>query len=75
MNNTGGHHMTFFGLHFGWSFWAIVVMAVVVIAAILIHKESTKKISKSALDILKERYAKGKISKEEYNEKKKDLES
>ena len=76
MRNIGEHHMSFLGLHFGWGFWAIIIMIMiaVVIVAILIYKESSKRISKSSLHILKERYAKGEISKEEFERKKKDLE-
>ena len=75
MSSYGGHHMTFLGLHFGWGFWAIVIMVVVVIVAILISRESSKKTSKSALDVLKKRYAKGEISKKEFEEKKHNLQA
>jgi putative membrane protein len=68
--NAGEHHMSFLGLHFGWIFWIIVAIAIVIIV-LLIRQKHTK--SKSALDILKDRYAKGEISKEEFERKKKDL--
>lgn len=39
------------------------------------EKEIHKKSENKAIDILKERYAKGKITKEEYEQMKKDLEN
>ncbi|GBE04411.1 MAG TPA: SHOCT domain-containing protein [Nitrospirae bacterium] len=62
---------------FGWiamaAFWALVI--VVVIFLIRSFAGSTKSQGKAgtALDILKERYAKGEINREEFEEKKKGL--
>ena len=69
------------GFGFGWLipiFW-IVVLGLLIWAAIALtggrdslrNQESLK--SKSALEILKERYARGDISKEEFEDKRKDL--
>jgi putative membrane protein len=60
----------------GW--WTMIIWWVIVIAAIvLIVRYATPSrsgpLQKSALDILKERYARSEISKEEFNEKKRDL--
>ncbi len=64
--------MAFFGWHFGLLFW-ILVIAVIIIAIVLLSKKHTKPVS--ALDVLKERYAKGEINKAEFEQKKKDLEA
>jgi len=67
----------FFG--FGWlfmiAFWALVIVGVVLVIKALIPKESEKheKPAETALDILKKRYAQGEISKEEFEEKRRDL--
>ncbi len=62
-------HM-FDGMGGGW--WMMILWWVIIIAAIvlLVRYMTTQN---SALNILKERYARGEISKEEFQEKKKDL--
>lgn len=58
-------------------FWALIIFAVVALVKWASgdyprhHREAR---GKTALDILKERYAKGEIDKQEFEEKKKDLE-
>ena len=58
-------------------FWAAVIFFIVWIMKEVGGKNSERNDSKSksALDILKERYAKGEIDKKEFEEKKKDLTS
>lgn len=78
----GGSHMmglagnwTGFGL--GWVYmiliWALVILVIVVLVRWLVNQRKTGLEDKSALDILKKRYAKGEIDKKEFEEKKKDL--
>ena len=67
-----------FGMGFGggfmWLFWILLIVAIVWVV-----KESTggsnnsSETQKSALDILKERYAKGEIDQQEFEQKKRDL--
>jgi putative membrane protein len=56
-------------------FWLLVVLGVVALIRCLSRSEleGKNKKEKTPLDILKERYASGEISKEEFEEKKKDL--
>ena len=60
-------------------FWVLLIVNLVLLIRLLLQKTSTKKRtvadSSSALAILNERYAKGKIEKEEFEEKKRDLTS
>lgn len=55
-------------------FWILIVVAVVLFIKWLVLETRGKGSEKSALEILKERYAKGEINKEEFEVKKKDLE-
>ncbi len=63
----------FFGWGFMILFWILVLFGIVYLMRLISEKNETGKEEKSAMDILKERYAKGEINKEEFEEKKKDL--
>lgn len=52
--------------------WILIIAAIVALVTWITKKNSTGE-SPSALDILKKRYAGGEISKEEFEEKKKDI--
>ncbi|MBI4089251.1 MAG: SHOCT domain-containing protein [Candidatus Levybacteria bacterium] len=67
-----------FGI-FGWLsmllFWLLLILGVVALVRYLARsgESGRHEDTKTPLDILKERYAKGKIDKKEFEEKKKDL--
>ncbi len=83
MMRGGGNSMMNFGFlpfgGFGWIFmilwWVLIIVGVVaLIKWITEHSRGGfRDHEKSALEILKERYAKGEIGKKEFEEKKKDL--
>jgi len=62
---------------FGWLFmvlfWALVILAIVWLAKTLIGKTSWPDKNLTAAEILKRRYAKGEISKKEFEEMKKEI--
>jgi putative membrane protein len=74
-----GHNGMMWG--FGWwgmmFFWIIVIIGVVFLVKWLVEQgrtdRKTSESGESPLDILKKRYAKGEIDKEEFEQKKKDL--
>ncbi len=83
MGNWGWNHM---GSGAGWGmgfggifmilFWIVIIAAVVMLVKWLAGGSARIDLprEKSALDILKERYARGEIGKEEFEQKKRDLE-
>lgn len=58
---------------FGLIFWILVIAGLILLIKYLWEGSGTKRVEESALEVLKKRYAKGEISKEEFEEKKKDL--
>lgn len=72
MNGFEGH-----GWGMGW-WWVIGLIIVVIVVWMVVKSMNTNNrgnlpSGKSALDLLKERYAQGKIDKEEFEEHKKNL--
>lgn len=69
------------GLGFGWIFtvilWIIIIWGILALIKGRSHHETTSEretgTSKTPLEILKQRYAKGEIDKKEYGEIKKDI--
>lgn len=66
-----------FGLIFTVLIGLFTAFAVIMLIKWLVHgsKHAWREHEQSALDILKERYAKGEIDRKEFEEKKKDLEA
>lgn len=74
-----GYHMGFFSFILMFLFWIAVIVAILFLIRWLVvstrHRMERKAGSTdSALEILKIRYAKGEINKEEFEQKKRDLE-
>ncbi len=71
-----GSGIGFFGMSLGWLFmvlfWGLVIGGVVAMVLSLTKRESGGS-SDAALDILRARYAKGEISKEEFEARQHDL--
>jgi len=79
-NNLTNNMMNFgFGVMggFGWIFmifwWVLIITGIVYFVRWLIRQSGSGGSGKSALDILKERYARGEISKQEFEEKSREI--
>ncbi|CAG0987922.1 hypothetical protein METP2_02385 [Methanosarcinales archaeon] len=57
----------------GLIFWILLIIGLVLLIKYLWERGGAKRGEESALEILKKKYARGEISKEEFEEKKKDL--
>ncbi len=64
-----------FGMGWGWIIGIFILIAAIIIIVYVVRqaKPIDRGNKKSALDMLKERYAKGEIDKAEFDERKKDL--
>jgi putative membrane protein len=71
------HWGNYGGMGFGWIFmilfWALVILVIFFLIKYIAGRDRTESPKETALDILKKRYAKGEINKEEFEDKKKDL--
>jgi len=61
------------GIFFYLFFWILIIGGGVLLIWSLARRGSGEKREESALDILKKRYARGEILKEEFEEKRRDL--
>jgi putative membrane protein len=68
--NDGGH---FWGMH--WMWWGTVILIILLVIFIPWSARKSNNEKETPIDILKKRYAKGEINKEEYRERKKVLEN
>jgi putative membrane protein len=68
MHNFGMNSMNMHG--FGLIFWIIIIGMLIWFIYYFTSRENKNRTTESPLDILKKRYAKGEISKEEFEEKK-----
>ncbi len=62
-------------MFFGTVFWILLIVGIVLLVVWVVQRASggSDRSEESALEILKKRYARGEISKEEFEEKKRSL--
>ncbi len=74
MYGFGGHGWGF-GMGWGWIIGLIIIVAIIWFISKSANQSNTsgRSVSKSALDILNERYARGEIDKNEFEKMKKDI--
>lgn len=65
----------FMGGPFMWIFWIFVIVGLVFLIKWIIqqNRPAEQSYAENSLEILKKRYARGEINKEEFDQKKKDL--
>ena len=71
-----GGGLCWIGMIFGFIFFVAIVIGVILLIVWLVRRPGysvTEKTSTHSLEILKERYAKGELSKEQYENMKKEL--
>ncbi|MDO8725124.1 MAG: SHOCT domain-containing protein [Candidatus Methanoperedens sp.] len=73
MDGYGFGGMEIIGMIMWFIFWILILAGLVLLIKYLWGSAGVKGAQESALEILKKRYAKGEINKEEFEEKKKDL--
>jgi len=74
INHYGYGMMGYGGMFFGLLFWIIIILLAYLLIRWFVEQNKTRRYEeKSALDIAKERYAKGEITEEEFEEMKKRL--
>jgi putative membrane protein len=74
LGERGGYE---WGMGFGWIFmilfWVLIIIGIVYVIQTLSRRTGQSGTQETPLDILKKRYAKGEISKEEFERMKDDL--
>ena len=77
IGNFATNPTSWFGWGLGWIFmilfWGLVILAIAALIKWMMNQGRRATNGKSAIEILKERYAKGEIDKKEFEDKKKDL--
>lgn len=69
----GWGHMGWWGFFVMILFWIVIIAGIIVLVRWLTFRAPGGRREETALDVLKKRYARGEISKEEFEEKKRDL--
>ncbi len=72
MTDCGWMPMMVFGMLFMALFWVALIVGIVLVVKWLMGQGGASR-EDSALDILKKRYARGEINKQEFEERKRDL--
>jgi putative membrane protein len=76
MGDWGGMH---WGTGFGWVFailfWALIFVGIAALAKWMFFGGGWRGSTRRPLDILKERYARGEITREQYEQMRRDIES